>query len=227
MISVLYVDDEPALLEITKMFLEKNGELSIETVESARVAFDKLRTKKYHVIVSDYQMPEMDGIQFLQKLRAEENKTPFIIFTGKGRQDVVIQALNCGADFYLQKGGDPKSQFAELESKINQATFRRRAEEKVVYLNRVYTLLSKVNQSIVRISKREELFQVICDIAIEHGKFRMAWIGLIDEKSRTIRPIASSGAGAKEYLTQSGYQSTMYRKEGDRPEERYGRADRS
>jgi DNA-binding NarL/FixJ family response regulator len=46
---------------------------------------------------------------------------PFIIFTGKGREEVVIEALNSGADFYIQKGGDPKAQFAELAHKIRQA----------------------------------------------------------------------------------------------------------
>ncbi len=68
--------------------------------------------------VSDDQMPAMDGIEFLKAVRGWGDKTPFIIFTGKGREDVVIEALNTGADFYLQKGGEPKSQFPELAHKI-------------------------------------------------------------------------------------------------------------
>jgi len=50
------------------------------------------------------------------------------LFTGKGREDVVIRAINSGADFYLQKGGDPTVQFAELSHKIKSATSRIRAE---------------------------------------------------------------------------------------------------
>ena len=74
-------------------------------------------------------MPEMDGITFLKKLRASGNFTPFIIFTGRGREDVVIEALNNGADFYIQKGGEPKSQFAELSNKIRYAVSRKHSEE--------------------------------------------------------------------------------------------------
>ena len=59
----------------------------------------------YDAIISDYQIPDMDGIEFLKKVRSSGNSIPFIIFTGKGREEVVIEALNAGADFYLQKGG--------------------------------------------------------------------------------------------------------------------------
>jgi PAS domain S-box-containing protein len=73
-------------------------------------------------------MPEMNGIAFLKALRASGNTTPFIIFTGRGREEVVIEAINSGADFYLQKGGDPKSQFAELAHKIRHAISQKRAD---------------------------------------------------------------------------------------------------
>ncbi len=129
MISVLFVDDEPALLEITRLYLEKNGSMTVETCRSALEALGILKNRKFDVIVSDYEMPLMDGIMFLKILRAEKNDTPFLIFTGKGREHVVIEALNNGADFYLQKGGDPKTQFAELTHMIEQAVQRRDAEE--------------------------------------------------------------------------------------------------
>ncbi|MGE5831691.1 MAG: response regulator [Methanomicrobiales archaeon] len=129
-IAVLYVDDEPALLELTTLFLGRaHGDLAIDTASSARVALEKLRLRPYDVIVSDYLMQGMDGIEFLKGLRAGGCSIPFIIFTGKGREDVAIEALNSGADFYLQKGGDPRSQFAELANMIRQAARKRRAEE--------------------------------------------------------------------------------------------------
>ena len=53
---------------------------------------------------------------------------PFILFTGRGREEVVIEALNSGADFYLQKGGEPVAQFKELEHKVKEAVRRARAE---------------------------------------------------------------------------------------------------
>ena len=128
MYRILYVDDEPSLLEIGKIFLERSGELSVDTVFSTPDAFTLLNSKNFDAIVSDYQMPDMDGIEFLKKVRSSGNSIPFILFTGRGREEVVIQALNEGADSYIQKGGDPTSQFAELEHKIRQAIKKQRAE---------------------------------------------------------------------------------------------------
>ena len=128
-IRVLYVDDEPGLLTIGKLFLEKEKAFAVDTLTSAKSALEQLKTKRYDAIISDYQMPEMDGITFLKQLKVTGNTTPFIIFTGRGREEVVIEALNEGADFYLQKGGEQKAQFAELANKIRYAVTRRHAEQ--------------------------------------------------------------------------------------------------
>ena len=131
MFTILYVDDDPGLLDVGKLFLEQGGQFSVKTVTSATQAFELLHTDHYDAIISDYQMPEMDGIEFLKRVRASGNTVPFIIFTGRGREEIVIQALNEGADFYLQKGGEPLSQFAELSHKVRQAVQQRMAEASI------------------------------------------------------------------------------------------------
>ncbi|MEN6395209.1 MAG: PAS domain S-box protein [Methanoregula sp.] len=136
MISILYVDDEPGLLEIGKLFLERSGEFRVDTILSAPAALDLLESKNYDAIISDYQMPEMDGIEFLKTVRTSGNKIPFVLFTGRGREEIVIQALNEGADFYLQKGGEPLSQFTELAHQVRQAVQQRQAEAGIRYLER-------------------------------------------------------------------------------------------
>jgi len=128
-IRVLYVDDELDLLKIGKIYLERDGTFTVDTLTSASEALTRLKTEWYDTIISDYQMPEMDGITLLKLLKASGNTTPFIIFTGRGREEVAIEALNSGADFYLQKGGDPKSQFAELAHKIRSATSLKKANK--------------------------------------------------------------------------------------------------
>lgn len=125
--SVLYVDDEPALLAIVKAFLEHSGALTVETVSSGREALALLGKQDYDAVVADYQMPDMNGIGLLKEIRRRFGDLPFILFTGRGREEVVVEALNCGADGYVQKGGDPRSQFAELEHWVVQAVERRRA----------------------------------------------------------------------------------------------------
>ena len=107
MISLLYIDDEPDLLDLCKLFLEREGEFSVATVTSAKSALQALSEGTFDAIISDYQMPEMDGIEFLKQVRRDFKDIPFILFTGKGREEVVIEAINNGADFYLQKGGTP------------------------------------------------------------------------------------------------------------------------
>jgi len=136
-IPVLYVDDEPQLREIGKLFLEKSGPFAVDTSDSAANILNNGDFHRYECIVSDYQMPGMDGIEFLQKLRSGKSRIPFILFTGKGREEVVIKALNCGADFYLQKGGDPKSQFAELGHMIRHAVQEHRAKEELIRSKRL------------------------------------------------------------------------------------------
>jgi len=73
----------------------------------------------------------MDGIAFLKYLKEQGDKTPFILFTGKSREDIAIEALNNGAAFYLQKGGSPLAVFAELENKIRSAVSHSRAVEEL------------------------------------------------------------------------------------------------
>jgi PAS domain S-box-containing protein len=131
MISLLYVDDEPDLLDLCKLFLENEGEFSVVTVTSAREGMQILAEGMIDAIVSDYQMPVMNGIEFLKLVRRDFKDIPFILFTGKGREEVVIEAINNGADFYLQKGGDPRSQFSELSHKVRQAFRRKKAEEEL------------------------------------------------------------------------------------------------
>jgi DNA-binding response OmpR family regulator len=194
MISVLYVDDEPALLELGKIFLEAGGEFTVDTLTSAEKALGLLKSIRYDAIISDYQMPGMDGIEFLKVLRGSGNTTPLIIFTGKSREEILIQALNEGADYYLQKGGELKPQFAELAHMIKLAVRKQQADRTIININRLYAVLSGVNNSVVLAKTHNELFLQICRIAVESGKFNMAWIGIVDTPRRMLNPVAHFGS---------------------------------
>ena len=74
----------------------------------------------------------------------------------------------------------------------HDVTERRRAEQKILRLDRLYVTLAAVNKAIVRAQTRESLFEDICRVAVEVGGFRMAWIGLIDEADQLVRPTTSS-----------------------------------
>jgi len=124
-IRVLHVDDEPADLEITRVFLsrEAKGDFEIISVLSAEEALEKLESEHFDVIIADYKMPGLDGIEFLEKVRKSGKHTdliPFIIFTGQGGAEVAEEALNKGADRYITKAGNPASQCNELARAIRE-----------------------------------------------------------------------------------------------------------
>jgi len=127
LIRVLHVDDELGLLKVAKQCLELQGPFQVDTAGSVEEALNKLKEKDYDTVVSDYQMPGKDGLQFLEILRKEGNATPFIMFTGRGREEIAIKALNLGADQYLSKTGDPETVYGELAHCIILASERKRA----------------------------------------------------------------------------------------------------
>ncbi|NHN48351.1 PAS domain-containing protein [Halostella sp. JP-L12] len=133
MIQVLYVDDDPSLLGLTKEFLEtRNDDFSVDTVRDPREALSRVEGDGYDAVVSDYQMPEMDGLELLDAVRNDLGSAiPFVVFTGKGREDVAMEALNLGADRYLQKGGDPSSQYGMLARCIEQEVGHYRTQQRL------------------------------------------------------------------------------------------------
>jgi PAS domain S-box-containing protein len=87
---------------------------------------------------------------------------------------------------------DGDGRYLMSRSSLYDITERRRAEHRVHRLNRLYTALSETNKAIVHCSDQDQLFRQFCRIAIDHGGFLLAWIGLVDE-SGAVRPVASFG----------------------------------
>lgn len=131
MYDILIVDDEPGLLNLARIYLDMEGGFRITIAGSAKQALELIAAHHFDAVISDYQMPGMDGIELLRHLRSRQINVPFVLFTGRGREDVAIAALNSGADFYIQKGGEPKAQFAELKHAIIYSIHRKGAEELV------------------------------------------------------------------------------------------------
>jgi len=125
MLSVLVIDDQKPMLEVIRLFLERFGNMNVKTALSAKEALELLMTSSFDAMVVDYDLPEINGIDFLKMLRAKGDTTPVIIFTGVGREYAAIQALNNGADFFLKKGDDAQSQLLEMVHMIRQAVDRR------------------------------------------------------------------------------------------------------
>ncbi|MFX0095723.1 MAG: response regulator, partial [Candidatus Hodarchaeota archaeon] len=118
--------------------LISGNQLVVDSLNDPRIVLDQLKEKSYDVIVCDYQMPDLDGLQLLELLRGQSLDTPFIMLTGKGREEVAINALNLGANHYIRKGGDTNALFRILfeiirkEVKFKQTEHELKESEKIL-----------------------------------------------------------------------------------------------
>ncbi|MFC7203370.1 response regulator [Haloferax namakaokahaiae] len=129
-VRVLHVDDEPNLTELVAVFLEREaGEtsLSVTTSNDGLEALELLREESFDCVVSDYDMPSIDGLEFLRAVRTEHPELPFILFTGKGSEEVARDAFRVGATDYMQKdtGTD---QYTVLANRVLNAVSQSRAQ---------------------------------------------------------------------------------------------------
>ena len=128
-IRVLHVDDDLCFLEVSKQILSMENSFEIDNATSVDEALKKMDQQLYDAVVSDYEMPQKNGLEFLKELRDKNNQIPFILFTGKGREDVAVKALNLGADSYINKNGSPETVYCELADAINKTVERKKSRE--------------------------------------------------------------------------------------------------
>ncbi len=146
MISVLYVDDDPAVRDAAKSFLEREGDLALDPVESAEVALDKLSVLRYDAIISDYKMPVLNGIDFLRELRGRGNHTIYVMFTANGGEAVATEALLNGADHYVFKRGNAKEDFGEVEQVVRRLVQQKCNDAAIKHAeSKYYSLLHKMH----------------------------------------------------------------------------------
>jgi signal transduction histidine kinase/CheY-like chemotaxis protein len=101
------------------------------------------------------------------------------------------KALNCYYEVSAYRVGEPEQRRVAIV--FNDISVRMRADAHIRKLNRVYSVLSDINQTIIREKDSQAMFEAACRIATEKGKFRMAWVGMADPAAHILRPIASSG----------------------------------
>ena len=129
-ISVLYVEDDAAFAEITELKLADAGPFAVTTETDPTAAVDRIDTAEFDCVVSDYDMPGMDGLELFETVRERAPDVPFILFTGKGSEKIASEAISAGVTDYLQKGGGSDT-FSLLANRIENAVVSQRAEREL------------------------------------------------------------------------------------------------
>jgi CheY-like chemotaxis protein len=130
-IRVLHVDDEEDQLRFTKMFLEElDGEVTVDSVSDPEEAMRLQGRNDYDIVVSDYRMATMTGIELFHRVR-ERSDVPFILYTGRGGEEVAESAHRAGVDGYVKKEVEP-SHYRALSQRIRQLVEGRRARRLTV-----------------------------------------------------------------------------------------------
>ncbi|QLG27815.1 response regulator [Halorarum halophilum] len=120
-IRVLHVDDDPDFSELAATYLEREDQrIEVLTAASTRAALDALDERDVDCVVSDYDMPDLKGIEFLEVVRERHGDLPFVLFTGKGSEEIASEAISAGVTDYLQKGTGTE-QYALLANRIRNA----------------------------------------------------------------------------------------------------------
>ncbi|MXV62468.1 response regulator [Natronorubrum sp. JWXQ-INN-674] len=144
-IRVLHVDDEAGFTDLAATFLERaDDRITVETATDAGDGLKYLHDHTVDCIVSDYDMQERNGIEFLGDVRAEYPDLPFILFTGKGSEEIASRAISAGVTDYLQKEVGT-GQYDVLANRITNAVEQRRTERNA---NRLRQRLQELTENL-------------------------------------------------------------------------------
>jgi PAS domain S-box-containing protein len=181
-IRVLLVDDETGL-NIAKQCLELEGPFQVDAATSVDEATEKMKREEYDAVVSEYRIPGKDGLQFLNELRASGNSIPFIIFTGKGGEEVAVRALNLGADQYLSKTDDPETAYSGLAQAIRSTVDREKAEQALRTSEEKFRNIVENSQDVIMLTRPDGVIAYLspaCSRVLEYEPAelvdRLPWI---------------------------------------------------
>ncbi|WP_436926626.1 response regulator [Halosimplex amylolyticum] len=144
-ITVLHVDDEPEFSELVALQLERLDDcFTVVTARNARDGFEALTDGEVDAVVSDYQMPVTNGIEFLRTVREDYPNLPFFLFTGQGSEEIATDAIDAGVTSYIQKGGTEV--YEQLVNRIRNAVgYRRSVRRAEITRNRLLELYEQTD----------------------------------------------------------------------------------
>ncbi|ELZ44722.1 multi-sensor signal transduction histidine kinase [Halorubrum californiense DSM 19288] len=162
---VLFVDDEPGAADLAATHVERLVD-DIETVTymSPDAALDAVRSERVDCVVSDFDMPGADGLELLGSVREIDPGIPFVLFTGKGSEEIASDAISAGVTDYLQKGAG-RDRYEMLANSVANALGRRRAERDLREVNAKVTAIHEFAPELSSVTDVETVFDRTVDAA--------------------------------------------------------------
>ncbi|WP_435334781.1 bacterio-opsin activator domain-containing protein [Haloarchaeobius sp. TZWWS8] len=161
-LTVMFVDNDPDFAEVSQMMLEReNPAIDVITVRDGTEALTYLDDEvvpAVECIVSDYDMPSMDGLELLEAVRERDDRLPFILFTGKGSEEIASEAIAAGVTQYLQKkpGSD---RYTLLANQIDNAVSQYRTESALRDRIRQQEAVAAIGQQALNEPQLDVLFE--------------------------------------------------------------------
>jgi diguanylate cyclase (GGDEF)-like protein len=206
-LQLLLVEDDPLDAAIIVRHLSKAGldcfVHRVETEAQFRAALDELRPD---LVLSDFSLPQFDGMRALEILVGRSPDTPFLFVSGTIGEERAIDALRRGATDYVLKtnlarlGSSVERALREARVRVEQRESERHRREQEVRLQRLtrsYRMLSNTSSAILRLRERSELLDEVCRIAVQQGGYQRVVISLVDTNAKSLRPRASAGTDSR------------------------------
>ena len=168
---VLFVDDEPGAADLNATHVERLLD-DVETVTrmSPDDALDVVKSERVDCVVSDFDMPGRDGLRFLEAVREIDSGLPFVLFTGKGSEEIASEAISAGVTDYLQKGTG-RDRYEMLANSVANALGRRRAERDLRDVNAKVTAIHDFATELASVTDVATVFERTVDATEEILEF--------------------------------------------------------
>ncbi|MBD2437982.1 response regulator [Nostoc sp. FACHB-110] len=213
--KILAVDDDPKILAVLQTLLTPWG-LQVITLDDPRRFWETLETVNPDLLILDVEMPHSNGIELCQVVRNDPNwsELPILFLTVHSDAEIVNQVYSVGADDFVSKPIVGPELVTRIINRLERIKLLKRmtqtppkqektavtptlspqVETEIRRINRTLQTLSHCNQVIVRTQDEQDLVERICQILVEVGGYRLAWVGFAEQDSdKTVAPVAQFG----------------------------------
>lgn len=179
-VQVLIVDDSEFFGTVVSGELERRYDMETRRTESAQTALKYVERGEFDCVVSDYDMPEMDGIELFHRMRERGSEIPFFLLTAAGSEAVASEAITAGVSDYFPKARG-EEQFEILGKRIENVVEQRRAQEALDRQRRLHETLWEVTQELMHAPTTDEIASCVCSALLEDDRIELVWLETTDD----------------------------------------------